>query len=54
LIAVIVGALLQEIDENWYLELEKGDDVLWQVLPLRSGRDAYESLTLRNIVTKLA
>jgi hypothetical protein len=48
LIAVIVGALLQEIDDNWHLELEKGDDVLWQVPPLRSGRDAYESLTLRS------
>jgi hypothetical protein len=47
LIAVIVGALLQEINEDWYLELEKGDDVLWQGPPLRSGRDAYESLTLR-------
>jgi hypothetical protein len=49
LIAVLVGVLLHEIDQDWALEPEKETDALWTVYPLRSGRDAYESVMLRNI-----
>jgi hypothetical protein len=51
LIAVLVGALLHEIDQDWTLAPEKESDALWTVYPLRSGRDAYESLMLGNIAT---
>ncbi|KUJ10778.1 uncharacterized protein LY89DRAFT_689401 [Mollisia scopiformis] len=47
LIAVIVGALLELLDEEW--ELEDGWDMKDDIFdgePLRSGKDAYESLGL--------
>jgi len=48
LIAVLVGVLLHEIDQEWALAPEKDSDALWTVYPLRSGLDAYENLMLRN------
>jgi hypothetical protein len=49
LIAVLVGALLHEIGQDWALEPERESDALWTVYPLKSGRDAYESLMLGNV-----
>jgi hypothetical protein len=50
LIAVIVGAFLAVIDEDWcLLHAEKKEDEISGVEPLRIGRHAYESLLLQRI-----
>ncbi|KAE8447996.1 hypothetical protein EG329_009919 [Mollisiaceae sp. DMI_Dod_QoI] len=48
LIAILVGALLEVVDQKWELEevKDRNDDVSGNE-PLRSGRDAYEGLRLR-------
>lgn len=47
LIAVIVGASMEVMDEGWMLEVGRKEDDVFSEGPLRSGRDAYQSLRLR-------
>lgn len=47
LIAVIVGSLLEVLDEKWMLEVGRTEDNVFGEGPLRSGRDTYQSLRLR-------
>jgi hypothetical protein len=52
LIAILVGVLLQEIDEDWDLApVKTEEDALSNGKPLRSSRNTYESLILRNTAT---
>lgn len=43
-IALLIGVLLCEFDENWLLLTGKMEDVLSGDEPMRAGRGAYESL----------